>query len=225
MSHDPHSTGPTIGQATPDHTAGSPPLSSQSAGGPAGDRPRSQRLAPTPAPPPALPQRIVTARLQLPLISAKHAELVNQGQRNPAWPQQFPTSADVAVISMAASHRFGAGASADDATWGPRYIVRTNGTLTVGTVAFAHPPQPTAGGWEVPLQLNLIASAYGYGVIAELLTALTELTDPLRVSLVGRTSPADAEQLKAFTQAGFTQLRGTDEEGRLIIAHPFPSAN
>lgn len=217
MSQDPHHPpSPATGQPAAARPAADPQASDQAGGQPApGQLPELPAL-------PELPQHIVTARLQLPLIAASHAELVNQGQRNPAWPAQFPSSADVAVISMAASHQFGAAAEARAASWGPRYIVRTNGSLTVGTVAFAHLPQPTEVGWEVPLQLNLIASAYGYGVIAEVITALTELTDPLGVGLVGRTLPADAEQLKALTQAGFTRLRGTDEDGRLIIAHPIP---
>jgi [ribosomal protein S5]-alanine N-acetyltransferase len=153
-----------------------------------------------------LPAEIASARLRLPLITAGDAAAMRAGRRDPSWHAAYPRPDDVDAASMAR----------DGDTWGPRHIVCDG--QTVGTIGPLGPPEDG----EVEVGYGLVEAARGRGLATEALRALLAETDAARVRVRAGVQPANAASLKVLAGCGFTELRGSDDEGALVLARPLP---
>ena len=151
-----------------------------------------------------LPAEIASARLRLPLITAAEATDMRAGRRHPSWHPSYPLPDDVDAASMVreASH------------WGPRHIVLDG--LAVGSIGLFGPPEDG----EVEVGYGLIEEARGRGLATEALRALLAETDRAAVRVRAGVKPENAPSLRVLAGCGFTELRGTDDEGRLVFARP-----
>jgi [ribosomal protein S5]-alanine N-acetyltransferase len=159
---------------------------------------------------PALPQRVATDRLRLILVSPADAEDMRAGRHQDRWHADYPRQDDVdAAIFVRA-----------DNSWGPRHVVL--GHLAVGSIGFFGPPEPA--GDDEPLETEvgygLVPECRGRGIATEALRALLVETDRLGVRVRARTEPANRASVRVLAKAGFTELRGSDEEGLLVMARP-----
>jgi [ribosomal protein S5]-alanine N-acetyltransferase len=160
-----------------------------------------------------LPTEIVSARLRLPLVTLAEAADMRAGRRDPSWHPSYPRPDDVDAASMVR----------DGLTWGPRHIVADRsswgGGLAVGSIGLFGPPE----GGEVEVGYGLVEEARGRGLAAEALRALLVETDRLGVRVRAGVLPDNAPGLRVVAGCGFTELRGTDGEGRLVLARPLPA--
>jgi [ribosomal protein S5]-alanine N-acetyltransferase len=153
-----------------------------------------------------LPAEIATLRLRLPLITAADAAAMRAGRRDPSWHPGYPRPDDVDAASMAR----------DGATWGPRHIVCEG--QAVGTIAPLGPPEDG----EVEVGYGLVEAARGRGLATEALRALLAETDAAGVRVRAGVRPDNGASLRVLAGCGFTELRGSDEEGALVLARPLP---
>jgi [ribosomal protein S5]-alanine N-acetyltransferase len=153
-----------------------------------------------------LPAEIATPRLRLPLITASDAAAMRDGGRDPSWHAGYPRPDDVNAASMAR----------DGDTWGPRHIVCEG--LAVGTIGPLGPPQDG----EVEVGYGLVEAARGRGLAAEALRALLAEIDAAGVQARAGVRPDNGPSLRVLAGCGFTELRGTDDEGALVLARPLP---
>lgn len=161
----------------------------------------------------SLPVSIATERLTLPLWDAATVRLVREGGRRDGWHRDFPREEDRDAASL--WH--------EDDPWGPRSIVR--GVTTLGSVGFFGPPQPAADGVpEVEVGYGLVREAWGWGFATEALRALLRHTDAAGVRVRASVAPENAASLRVLAKCGFTQLRGPNEDGELVLARPLPAA-
>jgi [ribosomal protein S5]-alanine N-acetyltransferase len=161
-----------------------------------------------------LPAEIVTARLRLPLVTPEEAAAMRAGRRDPAWHPGYPRPDDVDAASMAR----------EGDTWGPRHIVcddAQGGGQTVGTIGLLGPPVDG----EVEVGYGLVEAARGRGLAAEALRALLAETDTAGVRVRAAVLPENGGSLRLLADCGFTELRGTDEEGVLVLARPLPGGD
>jgi [ribosomal protein S5]-alanine N-acetyltransferase len=172
-----------------------------------------------------LPAEITTPRVRLPLITAADAAAMRSGRRDPSWHPGYPRPDDVDAASMAR----------DGETWGPRHIVcdrmsgvpaesgakraiSWGGGLRVGTIG---PLGPPADG-EVEVGYGLVEDARGLGLATEALRALLAEIDAAGVRVRAGVQPDNGASLKVLAGCGFTELRGSDDEGLLVLARPLP---
>lgn len=164
-----------------------------------------------------LPLLVTSPRLRLELITADEAADMLAGRRRPAWDPAYPREED----------RFAATLVKADAPlpgWGPRHVVRAFDGLVVGSIGFHGPP--TAGDDGVPeaeVGYGLVASARGHGAATEALTALLAHTDRAGVRLRAAVTPENRPSIRVLAKCGFTELRGANEEGELVMARPLPA--
>jgi [ribosomal protein S5]-alanine N-acetyltransferase len=173
-----------------------------------------------------LPTEIVSARLRLPLVTHAEAADMRAGRRDPSWHPSYPRPDDVDAASMVR----------EGLTWGPRHIVidRSSGVpaesgaqraiswgggLAVGSIGLFGPPEDG----EVEVGYGLVEEARGHGLATEALKALLVETDRLGVRVRAGVLPDNAPGLRVVAGCGFTELRGTDDEGRLVFARPLPA--
>jgi RimJ/RimL family protein N-acetyltransferase len=104
--------------------------------------------------------------------------------------------------------------------WGPRLIVR--GETVLGTIGFFGPPEAGAGAPETEVGYGLVEEARGWGFATEALRALLVETDRAGVRLRASVEPDNRASLRVLAKCGFTELRGSDEEGQLVMARPLP---
>lgn len=149
---------------------------------------------------------ITTERLRLPLVDAAFVADLRAGVRRPEFHPDFPRPDDL--------DGFGMWREGDP--WGSRVIVR--GTTALGTIGFFGPPDEG----EVEVGYGLVTEAWGWGFATEALRGLLEHVDPLGVQVRASTEPENARSLRVLAKAGFTQLRGSNEEGHLVLARPLP---
>lgn len=158
---------------------------------------------------------ITTERLRLPLVDAAFVADLRAGVRRPEFHPDFPRQDDL--------DGFGMWREGDP--WGSRVIVR--GRTALGTIGFFGPPEDAdeahGGGPEVEVGYGLVAEAWGWGFATEALRALLAHVDPLGVRVRASTEPENARSLRVLAKAGFTSLRGADEEGHLVLARPLPA--
>lgn len=160
------------------------------------------------APVPALPMLISSERLRLiPMSSADVADMV-AGSHQDRWHRDYPRRDDVDAASMAR----------DGDTWGARHIVL--GHLAVGSIGCYGPPLDG----EAEVGYGLVEDARGAGVATEALRALIAETDRLGVRLRASVQPANRASVRVLAKCGFTELRGSDEDGNLVMARPLPRA-
>ena len=157
-----------------------------------------------------LPERIESGRVRLILISPDDAADMLAGRRQERWHADYPRRDDVDAASM-----IGPREGAADG-WGPRHVVVDG--LAVGSIGFFGPPVDG----EVEVGYGLVEAARGRGIATEALDAVLEHVDRLGVRVRASTEPENTASLRVLAKAGFTQLRGSDDEGRLVLARPTP---
>lgn len=159
-----------------------------------------------------LPAVVATERLRLPLWTADDVAALREGARRPGWHADFPRPDDRDAATL----------WRDGDPWGPRSIVR--GTTTLGSIGFFGPPAPSPedGTEEAEVGYGLVAEARGWGFATEALQGLLALTDGAGVRVRASVAPENAAGLRVLAKAGFTRLRGANEDGDLVMARPLP---
>lgn len=134
------------------------------------------------------------------------------GRRRPEWHPDFPRTDDVDASTL----------WVEGDGWGPRSIVR--GTTVLGSIGFFGPPAPSPIG-DVPeteVGYGLVPEARGWGFATEALGAMVAAADACGVRVRASVPPTNAQSLRVLAKSGFTQLRGDDGEGQLVMARPVP---
>jgi len=162
--------------------------------------------------PMGLAAEVRTTRLLLPLITPDEAADMLAGRRRPAWHADYPREDDRDAASMI---------SAGD-PWGPRHVVRAFDGLVCGSIGFFGPPQDHDGVAETEVGYGLVEEARGRGVATEALRALLDETDRLRVRIRASVRPDNADSIRVLVKCGFTDLRGTTDDGELVMVRPLP---
>jgi ribosomal-protein-alanine N-acetyltransferase len=167
-----------------------------------------------------LPTTVTTERLSLDLISLDEAVRMRAGQRDDRWHPDYPRQDDRDAASMVRS---------GGDTWGPRHVSRTFDGVVFGSIGFFGPPPPAAGPGgdgvpEVEIGYGLVADGRGRGVATEAVRALLALTDACGVRVRASVSPENAASLRVLAKCGFTQLRGANEDGDLVMVRPLRMA-
>lgn len=158
-----------------------------------------------------LPDVVTTARLSLPLWDAATVEAIRSGNRLPGWHPEFPREDD----------RDAAGLWQAGDPWAPRSIVSTKTGTVTGSVGFFGPPEEAADGVrEVEVGYGLVAPVRGHGAMTEALTALLALLDAAGVRVRASILPDNTASLRLAAKLGFTQLRGSTEDGEIIFVRP-----
>jgi ribosomal-protein-alanine N-acetyltransferase len=161
----------------------------------------------------SLPSTVVTERLTLDLFTAAEAALMLAGGRDPRWHPDYPRQDDRDAASLVRG--------ADP--WGPRHITRTFDGLVFGSIGFFGPPAADPSGDGVPeaeIGYGLVSDARGRGVATEAVRALLVLTDALGVRVRASVRPENSASLRVLAKCGFTELRGGNEDGELVMARP-----
>ena len=161
-----------------------------------------------------LPDVVTTQRLRLPLVTPEDAAGMLAGRRRVSWHRDYPRKDDQDAAAMVR-------AGQADACWGPRHIVRTVDGLVVGSIGFFGAPSP--GPDEVPeaeVGFGLVADARGHGAVGEALGALLVETDRAGVRVRASVRPENSSSLRVLAACGFTQLRGSTEDGELVMVRP-----
>lgn len=161
----------------------------------------------------SLPPLIATARLQLPLWQARDiAAIRGEIARSPHWHPDFPRPDDADAATM----------WVDGDAWGPRSIVR--GVTVLGSIGFFGPPQNAADGVpETEVGYGLVEEARGWGFATESLIAVVEAAEALGVRVRATVEPTNKASIRVLAKGGFTQLRGADDEGNLVMVRPLAS--
>ena len=156
---------------------------------------------------------VTTERLLLPLWDAATVAAIRGGGRLDGWHRDFPREDDRDAASL--WH--------EGDVWAPRSIVR--GVTTLGSIGFFGPPSPAEDGVpEVEVGYGLVAEARGWGFATEALRALLGHTDEAGVRVRASVRPENARSLRVLAKSGFTQLRGPNDDGELVLARPLPAA-
>jgi RimJ/RimL family protein N-acetyltransferase len=159
-----------------------------------------------------LPDVLETTRLRLRALTAALAEDMHAGRRHPDWHPEFPREDDLDAASLTPI-----------AGWGSWTVVRRADGLVVGTLGFFGPPAAAADGVpETEVGYGLVAEARGVGIATEALLALLAEVDRRAVRLRASVDPANAASLRVLAKAGFTEVRGPNEDGELVLARPLP---
>ena len=171
-----------------------------------------------------LPTEIATLRLRLPLVTPEEAADMLAGRRRPGWHPEYPRKDDVDAASMVRPGQ----------TWGPRHIVRAFDGLVVGGLGFFGPPEAPPISTElstgtVPESVpeaevgyGLVSDARGHGAATEALKGLLAEADRLGVRVRACVGPENRASVRVLAKAGFTELRGTNDDNQLVMARPLP---
>lgn len=161
-----------------------------------------------------LPDEVTSQRLRLSLVTSQDAAGMLAGRRRVSWHRDYPRKDDQDAAAMVR-------ADDPDACWGPRHIVRVFDSLVVGSIGFFGAPAPAADEVsEVEVGFGLVEEARGHGAVREALTALLEETDRVGVRVRASVRPENRSSLRVLAGCGFTQLRGSTEDGELIMVRP-----
>lgn len=159
-----------------------------------------------------LPAMVTTERLRLPLWTADDVAAIRSGERRPGWHPDYPRRDDLDA----------AGLWREGDCWAPRHIVR--GVTALGSIGFFGPPEPAADGVpEVEVGYGLVDEAHGYGFATEALQALLAGADALGVRVRASVEPTNKPSIRVLAKCGFTELRGANEDGELVMARPLPA--
>lgn len=151
-----------------------------------------------------LPALISSQRLRLFLISPEDAADMVAGRRQDRWHPDYPRRDDVDAASLVS-------AGAAEPTWGPRHIVLDR--LAVGTIGCFGPPVDG----ETEVGFGLVPEVRGRGIATEALTLLAEEADRAGVRLRASVAPDNAASLRVVAKCGFSELRGANEDGELVM--------
>ncbi|MCW2792587.1 MAG: GCN5-related N-acetyltransferase [Nocardioides sp.] len=160
--------------------------------------------------PEGLPRVVTTERLALPLLTADEAADMLAGRHRPGWHADYPRQDDRDAASM----------FREGDAWGPRHIVR--GVTALGSIGFFGPPDLADEVPETEVGYGLVAEARGWGFATEALLGLLVETDRAGVRVRASVEPANKASIRVLAKCGFTELRGADEEGQLVMARPLP---
>ncbi len=156
-----------------------------------------------------LPEMVDTERLRLPLWTAEDIARLRGGERARDWHTDFPRDDDRDAASM--WH--------EGDPWGPRSIVLDG--VVVGSIGFFGPPTPAEDGVpEAEVGYGLVEEARGVGIATEALTAALDAADAAGVRIRASVLPDNAPSIRVLAKCGFTELRGSTEDGELVMARP-----
>jgi len=159
-----------------------------------------------------IPGVVVTERLRLPVWTPEEAEDIRAGRRREGWHRDYPRQDDRDAATLYQS----------GSPWSPRHIVR--GATTLGGIGFFGPPEPAADGVpEVEVGYGLVEEARGWGFATEALRALLAETDRVGVRVRASVEPTNSASIRVLAKCGFTELRGSNEDGELVMARPLPA--
>jgi len=93
--------------------------------------------------------------------------------------------------------------------------------VVVGSIGFFGPPSLAADGVpETEVGYGLVPNARGAGVATEALQAVLAAVDAARVRIRASVLPDNAPSIRVLAKCGFTELRGSNEDGELVMARP-----
>ena len=102
-------------------------------------------------------------------------------------------------------------------------IVRGGDGLVSARSASSGRRQPADDGVpEAEVGYGLVAEARGWGVATEALTALLAETDRPASGSAPACCPTTRASIRVLAKCGFTELRGANEDGELVMARPLP---
>jgi len=153
-----------------------------------------------------LPDQVVSARLRLILVTPADAADMQAGRHQDRWHPDYPSRDDVDASSLVRAGE----------TWGPRHLVADR--LAVGSIGFFGAPVDG----EAEVGYGLVPEARGQGYATEALRALLAESDRLGVRVRASVRPENAPSIRVLAACGFTELRGSDDEGQLVMARPLP---
>jgi ribosomal-protein-alanine N-acetyltransferase len=156
-----------------------------------------------------LPEVVDTERLRLPLWTPEDIARLRGPERAGDWHADFPREDDRDAASM--WH--------DGDPWGPRSIVLDG--VVVGSIGFFGPPSQAEDGVpETEVGYGLVEEARGSGVATEALTAVLDAADAAGVRIRASVLADNAPSIRVLAKCGFTELRGSNEDGELVMARP-----
>ena len=156
----------------------------------------------------SLPALISTERLRLIPVTVEDAADMVAGRHQARWHADYPRPDDVDAATLV---------RADD-TWGPRHIVL--GHLAVGSIGCFGAP---ADG-EAEVGYGVVADVRRRGIATEALRAMVVEAERVGVRLRASVRPDNTASLRVLAAGGFTELRGSTEDGELVMARPSPTA-
>jgi RimJ/RimL family protein N-acetyltransferase len=157
----------------------------------------------------ALPEVLDTERLRLPLWTADDVAHLRGEGRAAGWHRDFPREDDRDAATL----------WRDGDPWGPRSIELDR--VVVGSIGFFGPPEPAADGVaETEVGYGLVEDARGAGLATEALTAMLAQADAAGVRVRASVLPDNAPSIRVLAKCGFTVLRGSNDEGELVMARP-----
>jgi len=161
----------------------------------------------------SLPEIVATERLRLPLWTADDVAAIRAGESREGWHPGYPRRDDRDAATL----------WNEGDTWGPRHIVR--GVTALGSIGFFGPPEPAPDGVpETEVGYGLVAEARGYGFATEALQGLLAGADAEGIRIRASVEPTNAASIRVLAKCGFTQLRGANEDGELVMARPLPAS-
>ena len=139
------------------------------------------------------------------LFTAADAADMLAGRRQDRWHHEYPRDDDVDAASMVRD---------EGDPWGPRHIVLDR--LAVGSIGCFGPPVEA----ETEIGYGLVSDARGRGLATEAVQALIAAADLVGVRLRASVVPDNSASLRVLAKCGFTELRGSNEDGALVMARP-----
>ena len=161
-----------------------------------------------------IPDEVSTARLRLPVITPVEARAILGGHRETSWHPDYPRKDDVDAAGMVR----------DGDAWGPRHIVRAFDGQVCGSIGFFGPPQDADDEVpEVEVGYGLVPDARGHGAATEALQGLLGHVDAAGIRVRASVEPTNTPSVRVLAKCGFTGLRGSDEDGNLVMVRPLPA--
>jgi ribosomal-protein-alanine N-acetyltransferase len=158
-----------------------------------------------------LPDVVRSERLTLPVWTPDEAADIRAGRGRQGWHRDYPRKDDRDAATM---YRPGD-------PWAPRHIVR--GATALGSIGFFGPPEEAGDGvLEAEVGYGLVEQARGWGFATEALQALLAETDAAGVRVRASVEPSNTASVRVLAKCGFTELRGGNEDGELVMARPLP---
>ena len=156
-----------------------------------------------------IPDVVTSERLRLPLWTPDEAADILAGRQRPTWHRDYPRQDDRDAATM-----FRPGDP-----WAPRHIIR--GDTALGSLGFYGPPEPADDGVpEAEVGYGLVEEARGWGFATEALRAVLAETDLAGVRIRASVVPTNAASIRVLAKCGFTELRGSNEDGNLVMVRP-----
>jgi ribosomal-protein-alanine N-acetyltransferase len=157
----------------------------------------------------ALPEIVDSERLRLPLWTAEDIERLRGAGRGADWHPEFPREDDQDAASM--WH--------EGDPWGPRSIVLDG--VVVGSIGFFGPPSEAPDGVpETEVGYGLVGEARGHGLATEALSAVVSAAESEGVRVRASVRPDNTPSIRVLAKCGFNELRGSNEDGELVMARP-----